>query len=95
MNNLVIGGVAIPPGKTVQIEMPVVRLYTDTDICMPVHVIRGRREGPTVFISAAVHGDELNGIEIIRRLIQLKSLRVARGTAIFVPIVNEIGRAHV
>jgi len=91
MDELVIGGHTIPPGKTLQIEMPVVRLYTDTDISMPVHVIRSKQEGPTVFVSAAVHGDELNGIEIIRRLINQKSLRLSSGTLIFVPMVNVYG----
>ncbi|SMF39029.1 hypothetical protein SAMN02745866_02502 [Alteromonadaceae bacterium Bs31] len=91
MSDLVIGGVTIPAGKTVQIEMPVVRLYTDTDICMPVHVIRSKKPGPTVFVSAAVHGDELNGVEIIRRLINQKSLRLTSGTLILVPMVNVYG----
>src|SRR6056297_658462 len=91
MSELIIGGHRIEPGQTRQIKMPVVRLYTDTDISMPVHVIRSRRDGPTVFVSAAVHGDELNGIEIIRRLIQRKSMRLQRGTAIFVPMVNVYG----
>ncbi len=91
MEELIIGGHSIPPGKTVQIEMPVVRLYTDTDISMPVHLIRSRRDGPTIFISAAVHGDELNGIEIIRRLIKRKTLRLSKGTVIFVPMVNVYG----
>jgi len=91
MNDLIIGGERIAPGKTRQIKMPVVRLYTDTDISMPVHVIRSRREGPTVFVSAAVHGDELNGIEIIRRLIRKKTLRLSLGTLILVPMVNVYG----
>lgn len=91
MSELIIGGVSIPPGKTVQIEMPVVRLYTDTDISMPVHVIRSKREGPTLFVSAAVHGDELNGIEIVRRLIRQKNLRLSCGSVIFVPMVNVYG----
>lgn len=91
MDELVIGGHSIPPGKTLQIEMPVVRLYTDTDISMPVHVIRSKKRGPTLFVSAAVHGDELNGIEIIRRLINQKSLRLSSGTLIFVPMVNVYG----
>jgi predicted deacylase len=91
MDELIIGGHSIPPGKTLQIEMPVVRLYTDTDISMPVHVIRSKKPGPTLFVSAAVHGDELNGIEIIRRLINLKSLRLSSGTLIFVPMVNVYG----
>ena len=91
MEELIIGGHSISPGKTVQIEMPVVRLYTDTDISMPVHVIRSKIDGPTIFIFAAVHGDELNGIEIIRRLIKQKSLRILKGTVIFVPMVNVYG----
>lgn len=91
MDKLVIGGQEILPGTTHQIEMPVVRLYTDTDISMPVHVIRSKRPGPTIFISAAIHGDELNGIEIIRRLIKLKSFRLTAGTLILVPMVNIYG----
>ncbi len=91
MDILNIGGFEIKPGETKQIEMPVVKLYTDTDICMPIHVMRGRKPGPMMFVSAAVHGDELNGIEIIRRLILMKSLRVHSGTLILVPIVNVYG----
>ena len=91
MDELIIGGHSVAPGKTLQIEMPVVRLYTDTDISMPVHVMRSKQPGPTVFVSAAVHGDELNGIEIIRRLIKQKSLRLSSGTLIFIPMVNVYG----
>lgn len=91
MQKLVIGNTSIAPGETVQIEIPVVRLYTDTDISMPVYVIRGKKEGPNVFVSAAVHGDELNGIEIIRRLINLKSLKITHGALILVPMVNVYG----
>ncbi len=88
---LIIGGQEIPLGATRQIELPVVRLYTDTDICMPVHVMRSRKPGPTMFVSAAVHGDELNGIEIVRRLIRMKSFKLSAGTLILVPIVNVYG----
>lgn len=91
MTMLNIGEHAIAPGETRQIEMPVVRLYTDTDICMPIHVIRGKNPGPCVFVSAAVHGDELNGIEIVRRLIQSKTLKISAGTLILVPMVNVYG----
>ncbi|BCD96449.1 succinylglutamate desuccinylase/aspartoacylase family protein [Marinagarivorans cellulosilyticus] len=91
MKELVIAGQNIAPGSRIQINVPGIRLYTDTDISMPVSVIRAKKNGPTVFVSAAVHGDELNGIEIIRRLIQLKSLRINCGTLILVPIVNIYG----
>lgn len=91
MEPLVIGGIEIKPGSVQRIELPVVKLYTDTDMCMPIHVVRSRKPGPTVFVSAAVHGDELNGIEIIRRLIQLKSPKLKCGTLILVPMVNVYG----
>ena len=58
---------------------------------MPVHVIRGKREGPRLFVSAALHGDELNGVEVIRRLLALKRLDRLRGTLLLVPVVNVYG----
>ena len=61
---------------------------------MPVHVVHGRRMGPVVFVSAAIHGDELNGVEIIRRLLRRPALRHLRGTLVAVPIVNVYGVIH-
>lgn len=86
-----IGGIEVAPGQTLQIELPVSRLYTDTDISMPIHVMRGKYPGPCIFVCAAVHGDELNGIEIIRRLIKSKRTKILSGTLILVPIVNVYG----
>lgn len=91
MKALEIAGLTIKPGESIKIDLPVVRLYTDSEVTMPVYVKRSRKDGPTVFVSAAVHGDELNGIEIIRRLIQSKSLKLSCGTLIFVPMVNVYG----
>lgn len=91
MKELIIGDVAILPGESKKIDLPVVRLYTDTEIKMPVYVKRARKDGPVMFVSAAVHGDELNGVEIIRRLIRRSSLKLAKGTLIFVPMVNVYG----
>lgn len=85
-----IGGVDILPGEQRQLQLPVASLYTDTQVSMPVHVMRGKKPGPKVFISAAVHGDELNGIEIIRRLLQL-NIKLTKGTLILVPMVNVYG----
>ncbi|WP_461535069.1 succinylglutamate desuccinylase/aspartoacylase family protein [Spongorhabdus nitratireducens] len=89
--DLEIGGFAVKAGQTRQIRIAVAKLYTDTEFSVPVHVIRSRKPGPTVFVSAAVHGDELNGVEIIRRLIKLKSFKVSAGTLILVPMVNVYG----
>lgn len=91
MKEITIGGVAILPGESKKIDLPVVRLYTDTEIKMPVYVKRARKDGPIMFVSAAVHGDELNGVEIIRRLIRRSSLKLTKGTLIFVPMVNVYG----
>lgn len=58
---------------------------------MPVHVVHGQRPGPRLFVCAALHGDEINGTEIICRLMRLRILRRLAGTLIAVPIVNVMG----
>lgn len=88
---LTIGGTTVLPGTRTTVDLPVADLYTHATLTMPVHVMRGRRPGPTVFLSAALHGDELNGVEIIRRVLRLGALRSLRGTLIAVPIVNVHG----
>lgn len=91
MEALRIGEFDIFPGEQRKIELPVAKLYTDANVSLPVHIIRGKKPGPTIFISAAVHGDELNGIEIIRRMISQKKLAISKGTVIAVPMVNVYG----
>lgn len=90
-NALQIGGVSVSPGERTTIGLPLARLYTYADMHMPVHVIHSKRAGPTLFVCAAVHGDELNGVEIIRRLLEMKLLSRLRGTLIAVPVVNVYG----
>jgi len=86
----ILGGVEVKRGTntTINIELP--KLY-NTPTQLPVKVIRGKKQGPVVFISAAIHGDELNGIEIIRRLRKLNILKRLQGTLILVPVVNVYG----
>lgn len=88
---MTIGDTEIKPGERQSINLPIADLYTGTSLYMPVKVIRGKRPGPVLFVSAAVHGDELNGVEIIRRLLKQKILRSIRGTLIAVPVVNVHG----
>jgi predicted deacylase len=88
---LKIGEFVILPGEQRKIDLPVAKLYTDADVSLPVHIIRSKKPGPTIFVSAAVHGDELNGIEIIRRLISENKLNITKGTVIAVPMVNVYG----
>lgn len=90
-DDLIIGKHTIKKGETKKIELPTVSLYTDTNMSIPIYVKRGRKPGPTIFISAAIHGDELNGIEIISRLINSKIINGLKGTLITVPIVNGYG----
>lgn len=85
-----LGGTAIARGANVTINIALPKLY-NTPTQLPVRVIRGRKDGPVVFVSAAIHGDELNGIEIIRRFRKLNILKRLRGTLILVPIVNVYG----
>lgn len=86
-----IAGTDIYPDSTTTLEIPVANLATGTDISIPVHIVAGKKPGPVVFISAAIHGDELNGIEIIRRLITHKRLTIKQGVVIYVPMVNIYG----
>ncbi len=88
-----INGEAVQPGTRKTIGLPLPKLYTHTPISMPVHIVRGKRDGPRLFISAAIHGDELNGVEIARRLL-LSNLSRLRGTLITVPAVNLYGIIH-
>ena len=88
---LEINGEAILPGTNTTLELQLPELYTRTPMTMPVHVRRGRRAGPNLFVCAAVHGDELNGVEIIRRLMRRRALGRLRGTIIAVPMVNVYG----
>jgi len=85
-----LGGVAISQGTNTTININLPKLY-NTPTQLPVRVIRGKKDGPTIFISAAIHGDELNGIEIIRRFRTLSILKKLKGTIILVPIVNVYG----
>ena len=88
---LVINGTTITPGSRLTIDVPIGRLYTHTPMSMPVHVIHGKSEGPRLFVCAAIHGDEINGVEIIRRVIKMSVLRRLKGTLLAVPIVNVHG----
>jgi len=90
-NTLTISGIEILPRKYHQIDLPLPPLYTDTPLTMPVHVFSGSPGGPNVFVSAALHGDELNGIEIVRRLVKRLSVKNLTGTVIAVPAVNIYG----
>ena len=89
-----LAGTVVGPGKRAVVQMPAASLYTQTPLNIPVHVIHGRKPGPVLLVSAAIHGDELNGVEIIRRLLNTQALSRLHGTLIAVPVVNVFGFIH-
>src|SRR3546814_2899958 len=86
-----IGEDEVAPGERRLISLPMSALANRTPMALPVSVIHGKRDGPTLFVSAALHGDELTGVAICRRLLASKALAVTRGTLLMVPIVNAFG----
>ena len=88
---ITIGAVQVRPGQRTTVDLPIANLYTATSLHMPVRVLCGRRDGPVMFLSAAIHGDELNGVEIIRRLLRRKVMNSIRGTLLAIPVVNVHG----
>ncbi len=88
---LEIAGMSVAPGTRGEVEIHVEQLATGPWISIPTVVLNGRREGPSVCVSAAIHGDEVNGVEAIRRLlVDLRPEEMA-GSLIAVPVVNELG----
>lgn len=86
-----IGDLSIGRGKKKYFDMTVARLYDYTELSLPICVIRGKKPGPIFFISGAVHGDEIIGTEIIKRLLTNNRLKIQFGTLILIPIVNVFG----
>lgn len=86
--NFIIAGNEVKPGTHQMILFPAPNINMQIPINIPVHVFHGIKPGPTLFITASVHGDELNGIEIIRRIHAYIHLHKLHGTIITVPVVN-------
>lgn len=85
------GGREIKPGTAVELRLEVSEHYTADPLFVPVTVIRGPRAGPTLFLTAAVHGDELNGVAVIRDLLIDQDLSSLSGCLFAVPVVNVPG----
>lgn len=91
MPDITIAKSVIPPGTRQRVEIPVAKLPTETWMSILVDVIHGAAPGPCLWLSAAIHGDELNGVEIIRRVINQVSPEELKGSLLAVPIVNVFG----
>lgn len=88
---LKIGGVSIRPGETKDIRLDLSETYTGDKIRMPVRVIRAKKPGPRIFVTAAIHGDEINGTGIIHDFLFGEACDIQKGALILVPVVNVLG----
>ncbi|MEB3231670.1 MAG: succinylglutamate desuccinylase/aspartoacylase family protein [Leptolyngbyaceae bacterium] len=86
-----IHGAVVYPGERSQLELPIARLPTQTMLSLPITIVNGHKPGPRLWLSAAIHGDEINGVEIIRQVLERISPEQLRGTLVAVPIVNVFG----
>jgi predicted deacylase len=92
---LIIGGQTIAKGTIADVRLDISQTYTGDRIGIPLRVIRAKRTGPKVFVSAAIHGDEVNGTGIIHDFLFNESITLKRGTLILAPVVNVFGfEAH-
>jgi uncharacterized protein len=86
-----INGQKIGVGEIRDVNLNIARLPTYTSIDLPVKVLRGKSDGPVLLLTGGLHGDEINGIEIIRRLMVRDLVLPDKGTVISVPLVNVYG----
>lgn len=86
-----IAGVTLEPGERKSLQLSAPSLYAEAPMNIPVHIINGKQRGPRLFLFAAVHGDEINGVEIIRRFLKFSGLKNLHGTLIAVPVANVHG----
>ena len=91
MSPFEIGGQQIASGTRETVELEVSVLANSTRLNLPVHVVHGAKPGPVLFLSGVVHGDEILGVEIIRRILGARELENLSGTLLAVPIVNSFG----
>ncbi|MEC7785293.1 MAG: succinylglutamate desuccinylase/aspartoacylase family protein [Bacteroidota bacterium] len=84
-------GEKIAPGQRRTLNFNLAKLYTTTSVEVPIIIQRAKKPGPCILITAGIHGDEINGVEIVRQVISKKINRPARGTIICIPVINVFG----
>lgn len=91
MKEVKIGDHRLRPGEFKEIVINIARLPSRTQIDTPIYAYRGLEDGPVLALTAGMHGDEINGMEIVRRILDIGHNRVKRGTVICMPIINIYG----
>lgn len=89
-----IGGISVPPGQRATVHIEVARLYTHSPLCVTAEILHGKKPGPVLMIDAAIHGDELNGVEVVRKTLENLNPATLHGTVIAIPVVNVFGFIH-
>lgn len=90
-DTIIILGEEIPMGASKEINFNIAKLHTGTNIEIPIIIERAKTPGPTILFTAGIHGDEINGVDIVRQLITRKINKPKRGTIICMPILNIFG----
>lgn len=90
-NKLIILGHTIKLGESRTIDFSIAKLYTSTKVEIPIIIERALIPGPTILMTAGIHGDEINGVEIVRQIIAKKINKPKKGTIICIPILNIFG----
>ena len=91
MNSIEVLGQSISPGKGLQIDLDIAKLHTRTKIEVPIIIERAKEAGPTILITGGIHGDEVNGVEIVRQLVSKGYNKPQKGMVICIPVVNIFG----
>jgi predicted deacylase len=86
-----IAGHKVTAGKRMRMELPIGNLMSGTPVALPLIVVHGKKDGPVVWLSAAIHGDEICGVEIIRQVLDAINSPAMAGTIIAAPVVNVHG----
>lgn len=89
-----IGGLCILPGQRGIVDFEVARLYTHSPLCVTAEIVHGKKPGPVLMINAAIHGDELNGVEVVRQILEQVNPATLSGTLVAIPVMNVFGFIH-
>lgn len=87
-------GEEIPLGSSRTINFNIAKLYTSTKVEIPIIIERSKKPGPTILITAGIHGDEINGVEVVRQIIAKKINKPVKGSIICIPVLNVFGFLH-
>lgn len=81
-------GEKIEPGESRNVNLVIGESYSSMNVEIQIHIRRAMQDGPVVFVTAALHGDEINGCGAVRQLIQDDEFQLLKGTIVLIPVLN-------